>query len=90
MSGGASWDIEFAPQARKELARLPPEMRPRIGAAINALRQWPDVEHTRKLQGEVNVWRLRVGEWRVRFTPSGETRTIIVLRVLPRDKAYRD
>jgi mRNA-degrading endonuclease RelE of RelBE toxin-antitoxin system len=34
-------------------------------------------------------WRLRVGDWRVRFTFDDEQRVIVVLRVLPRGRAYR-
>ncbi len=41
----------------------------------------------KRLRGYDDEWRLRVGEWRVRFTsPPGE---ITVLRVLPRGRAYR-
>jgi mRNA interferase RelE/StbE len=44
----------------------------------------------RKLQGSDNEWRLRVGEWRVRFAPDNDRREIVILRVLPRGRAYRD
>ncbi|MBA3746012.1 MAG: type II toxin-antitoxin system RelE/ParE family toxin [Solirubrobacterales bacterium] len=33
-------------------------------------------------------WRLRVGDWRVRFAFDDEERVIVVLRVLPRGRAY--
>lgn len=33
-------------------------------------------------------WRLRVGGWRVRFSFDEERRVIVVLRVLPRGRAY--
>ena len=32
--------------------------------------------------------RLRVGDWRVRFERDAEKREIVVLRVLPRGRAY--
>ena len=44
----------------------------------------------RKLRGKVDEWRLRVGEWRVRFRPDYTNRVLVVLRVLPRGRAYRD
>jgi mRNA-degrading endonuclease RelE of RelBE toxin-antitoxin system len=34
-------------------------------------------------------YRLRVGDWRVRFRPEMHERIVYVLRVLPRGKAYR-
>ena len=40
----------------------------------------------KRLQGEDNEFRLRVGGWRVRFTIADET--LQVLRVLPRGGAY--
>jgi mRNA-degrading endonuclease RelE of RelBE toxin-antitoxin system len=42
----------------------------------------------RKLHGGLNEWRLRVGDWRVRFEI--DTHAIVVLRILPRGRAYRD
>lgn len=33
-------------------------------------------------------WRLRVGDWRVRFSFDEENQVIVVLRVLPRGRAY--
>jgi mRNA-degrading endonuclease RelE of RelBE toxin-antitoxin system len=33
-------------------------------------------------------WRIRVGDWRIRFTRDIHTRTIIIQRVLPRGRAY--
>jgi mRNA-degrading endonuclease RelE of RelBE toxin-antitoxin system len=37
-------------------------------------------------------WRLRVGDWRVRFTytQNEDTVAILVLRVLPRQGSYHD
>lgn len=43
----------------------------------------------RKLKG-TEEWRIRVGDWRVRFRREFPRREIIVLRVLPRGRAYRD
>jgi mRNA interferase RelE/StbE len=43
----------------------------------------------RKLKG-VEEWRMRVGNWRVRFRREFPQREIVVLRVLPRGRAYRD
>ncbi len=45
------------------------------------------------LHGRVAEWRRRVGAWRVRFAFRFDTRTVEVLRVLrvlPRERAYRN
>jgi mRNA interferase RelE/StbE len=44
----------------------------------------------KKLQGHDHDWRLRVGDYRVRFAVDTHTDQIIVLRILPRGRAYRD
>ncbi len=44
----------------------------------------------RKLKGTDNEWRLRVGDWRVRFRRDTERKLISVIRVLPRGRAYRN
>ena len=43
--------------------------------------------HLRRLQGS-DGWRLRVGAWRVRLRLDFEARAVVVVRVLPRGRAY--
>jgi mRNA-degrading endonuclease RelE of RelBE toxin-antitoxin system len=42
-----------------------------------------------RLQGVADEWRLRAGDWRVRFRYDYPARTLEVLRILPRGQAYR-
>jgi len=42
-----------------------------------------------KLQGAVREWRLRMGDWRIRFTEDPSRHTITILPVRPRGEAYR-
>jgi mRNA interferase RelE/StbE len=42
-----------------------------------------------RLQGTSDEWRLRVGDWRIRFRYGYSARTLEVLRILPRGQAYR-
>lgn len=49
----------------------------------------PTQGDVRKLQGKPDEWRLCVGGWRIRFAFDGGTRSIVILRVLPRGRAYR-
>jgi mRNA-degrading endonuclease RelE of RelBE toxin-antitoxin system len=48
----------------------------------------PDAQIVR-LQGSDEL-RLRVGDWRAHLRVDPAARTIVVLRVLPRGRAYRD
>lgn len=87
MSEG-SWRVDFAARGRRDLRRLVPQVRARVIAALERLAaNDPSIEE-RKLKG-LGEWRIRVGDWRVRFTRDDDTRTIHVTHVLPRGRAYR-
>lgn len=55
--------------------------------ALDRFVQDPKAGDVVKLTGSGH-FRLRVGDWRVRFARDDETRTIVVVRVLPRGRAY--
>ena len=57
-------------------------------AALDRFCRDPPVGDVVKLAGG-EEWRLRVGDWRVRFARD-DSGTIIVTRVLPRGRVYRD
>jgi mRNA interferase RelE/StbE len=85
----AGWRVAITGRARRDLRRLDPPVRERIYDALDRLVADPPAGDVVKLTGS-EEWRLRVGEWRVRFGLDREARTIVVLRVLPRGRAYRD
>jgi mRNA interferase RelE/StbE len=84
-----TWRLEFSERAGRDLRRLDRSVAVRVVLAIERLaaNQGGDV---RRLRGERDVWRLRVGDWRVRFRYEYAERIIRVQRVLRRDEAYRD
>jgi mRNA interferase RelE/StbE len=68
--------------ARRDLKRLDRPVQRRILDALDRFVASPRSGDVRKL-GSVQ-WRLRVGDWRVRFSFDDENRVIVVLRILPR------
>lgn len=82
----AGWSYETTPPARRDLKRLDPQVRRRIVDALDRFVGNPRAADIRKLSS--SQWRLRVGEWRVRFSFDEERRMIVLLRVLPRGRAY--
>ncbi len=76
------------PQARRDLRRLDPQVRTRVILAIERMADDDPRADVRRLTGSDEL-RLRVGEWRVRFKRDAEKHEIVVLRVLPRGKAYK-
>ena len=77
--------MQIRPAALKALTRLSRPDRERIQAAIDKL-PGGDV---RPLTGIPGEWRLRVGDWRIRFERDDKERVVDVLVVLPRGQAYQ-
>ncbi len=84
------WRVELTPAARRDLRRLDPQIRRRVIDALDGLSAQSPRGDIRRLTGIEAEWRLRVGDWRVRFTREQTTNTVHVLRILPRGRAYRD
>jgi mRNA interferase RelE/StbE len=82
------WRIELAPRARKDLRRLDTQTQRRIVDALDRLSAGALLAgDVRRLAGSTE-YRLRVGDWRVRFELDGDRLLITVVRVLPRGRAY--
>ena len=81
------WGVSFAPRARRDLRTLDPQIRDRVLAAIDRLLARDPSLDVRRLTGSAEH-RIRVGDWRVRFTRDVEAQLIVVQRVLPRGQAY--
>ncbi len=64
-------------------------MQRRVVDAVKRLSQTGEGDVVRLVGASPPEYRLRVGDWRVRFARDDENAVIHVLRVLPRGKAYR-
>ena len=87
-----SWKIEVKPAAEKYYLRLGKPTRKRIKQALHDLEGAEDPflhpkvrALTGRLQGD---YRLRVGKWRVLFTPDKGKGMIYVYAIVPRGDAY--
>ena len=87
MPDDARWAIRFESRAERDLSRLDPPVKRRVLAALDRLLERDPSLDLRRLRGS-DAWRLRVGDWRVRFELDFEARTVIVVRILPRGRAY--
>lgn len=90
MSHSEGWRVEITRPAARDIRRLDAPIRERVLTAIDCLHTDAPAGNIRRLTGvSPPEWRLRVGDWRVRFNRDIETRTVLILRVLPRGSAYR-
>jgi len=87
-----NWKIEVKPTAEKYYLKLDKKTRTRMKEALRELENTDDsILHpnvralTGKLRGD---FRLRVGKWRVLFTPHIEKKTLYVFAIVPRGDAY--
>lgn len=83
------WRVELAPSARRDIKRLDRQVQGRIVTALDGLAEQPPVGDVKRLAGQPPEWRLRVGDYRLRFIRDPATRTVTIQRVLPRGRAYR-
>jgi mRNA interferase RelE/StbE len=83
-----SWTVVLTASAQRDLRRLDRPVATRILDALSRLADTGQGNVTR-LRGVSEEWRLRVGDWRVRFRYDHSARMLEVLRILPRGQAYR-
>ena len=81
--------VAFARSARKELQNLDPQIARRILKQIEALVANPRPSGVVKLEGASDLWRIRVGEWRVVYRISDRDRLVDINAVRHRRDAYR-
>ena len=83
------YEITFARSARREVEALETQLVGRVWARIQALGGQPRPPGCRKVQGEEDVWRIRVGDYRVLYEIKDAARIIDIVAVRHRRDAYR-
>lgn len=84
----SSYLLEFAPAAEKELDGLPKKAMQRVLRAIHDLAENPRPRDCKKLKGADNLFRIRVGRYRVIYAIFDKTITVVIVRVRHRKDAY--
>jgi mRNA interferase RelE/StbE len=80
--------VEFAPVARRQIKRLPRGIQERIIARIEELAPNPRPHGVRKLVSEENLYRVRVGEYRVVYQIRDRELIVLIVKVGHRREAY--
>jgi mRNA interferase RelE/StbE len=80
--------IRWTSRAEKDLERLDRKTQQRIVTAVDRFAQAGQGD-VKRLQGmKEEIFRLRVGEWRVLFSQDETTCLVLILRIHPRSGAY--
>ena len=85
----ADYSIVFARSARRELERLNDPISSRILKRIESLASSPRPSGCRKLEGTENLWRVRVGDYRIIYAVDDLTRMVDITCIRHRRDAYR-
>ncbi len=81
--------VEWKPSAARAFRKLSRQAQDRIRPRVDALANNPRPEDVKKLQGDDNAWRIRVGEFRILFEIHDAVLLVMVLRVAHRREVYR-
>ncbi|MGB5710082.1 MAG: type II toxin-antitoxin system RelE/ParE family toxin [Waterburya sp.] len=84
-----SYRIEFVKQAAKQFKALPAHEQQRIKPKIDALGTDPRPLGVVKLSGEEDLYRIRVGNYRVVYSIQDNQLLVIVIKVAHRRDVYR-
>jgi mRNA interferase RelE/StbE len=81
--------IEFGTKALKFLSKLDRDGKERVFERIKELGNDPFPSDVKKIKGEWDVYRIRIGAFRVLYKIISKNDTILVFRVDKRSRVYR-
>jgi len=84
-----AYAIEFAPSAKRELHKLPRDLQLKLNRRIDSLSIEPRPRGSKKLKGATELWRIRVGDYRVVYEVRDKILVVLVVRVAHRREVYR-
>lgn len=87
---GVQYQVIIHRKAEKILKRLDGDLRERVRTAIRELADEPRPMGVKKLAGYENLFRIRVGDWRIIYAVENDTLIVLVLEISTRGGAYRD
>jgi mRNA interferase RelE/StbE len=85
----ASYNIVFKPSVEKDLRSLPKSVIARVLRQIEVLRKNPFPRQSVKLAGAEQLYRIRVGDYRVVYAVDKEDKEIMVHYIRHRREVYR-
>jgi mRNA interferase RelE/StbE len=86
----SGWQVVIHRKAERILRRLEGDTLERIRQAIRKLASDPRPTGVKKLAGYENLFRIRMGDWRIIYAIEDERLIILILEISPRGGAYRD
>ncbi|HVC39466.1 MAG TPA: type II toxin-antitoxin system RelE/ParE family toxin [Candidatus Dormibacteraeota bacterium] len=88
-SASGVYEVRYDPKALKELTKLDKPVARRIVGAVDRLKADPRPSGARPLVNYPDLWRLRVGDYRVIYTIRDAELLVLALRIAHRRGVYR-
>lgn len=85
-----SYEVQILPKAARQLKALSVEVRQDISLTIQSLANEPRPIGVKKLSGEKDIYRVRVGNYRVLYRIVDKVLVVVVVSVGHRREVYRD
>ena len=85
-----SYEVQILPKAVRQIKALSVEVRQDISLMIQSLANEPRPIGVKKLSGEKDVYRVRVGNYRVLYRIVDKVLVVLVVSVGHRREVYRD
>lgn len=82
------YDVQISKPAAEEISNLPVDVVKRILPPIAALASDPRPSGCKKLRGSTDLYRIRVGDYRILYTIDDKGKVVIVQAVRHRKEAY--
>lgn len=84
-----SYTIEFSRKAERQFKDLPKSIQVKLAPKINALADNPRPRGAKKLEGEDELYRIRVGDYRVIYQVQDKALIVLVVKIGDRKEIYR-
>ena len=84
-----SYRIEFAPRAVRDFKSLDGSIRRRIARRIEARADNPYPQRIKKIEGEEELYRLRVGDYRILYQVKGKILIVLIVGIGHHRDVYR-
>lgn len=80
--------VELAPAAQRQIKKLPRQVQDSILKQLEKLKLNPKPYGAKKLAGMDNLYRIRIGDYRIIYTINNQFLSILVVKVGNRNDVY--
>jgi mRNA interferase RelE/StbE len=84
-----SYEVEIAPAAKRQINKLPLDVQQKVVAKLEELAIEPRPDGVTKLEGSDNLYRVRLGKYRIIYEIQDGLLLVTVVKVKHRKDVYR-